>query len=181
MNNELENSEKFIYQKVGKKTGFSVSSDYFEAVETNFSVRLFEEKNTKKVAFETPLNYFNEVEDRVLEKVLVTKKEVKVISFKQKVLMMIPIAAAASILLFIGINSFNPGDSAPLTFESVTDNEIETWLESNSNSINTDNITTIFSNEELLENDFAFTNIKDASIEDYMYSNDDLTIINELY
>lgn len=181
MNNELKNSESFINQKVGKKTGFTVSSNYFEEIENNFSIRLFEENNNKKAAFETPLNYFGKLEDTILGKIKEEKAVIKVITFKQRVLKMIPLAAAASVVLFIAINSFNFNKPNPVNFDSITDAEIENWLESNSNNINQEDIATAFSDGDLIDTDFAFTNINDTNIENYIYSNDDLTILNELY
>ena len=181
MNKELENSEQFINQMVGKETGFSVSKNYFDEIEDNFSARLFEENNIKKATFEIPENYFNNLEDSILQKIILDKDSIKIFFLRQKVLKMIPLTAAAAILLFIGLTTFNFDKTTPLTFDSISDNEIENWLEKNSDSINSEDIITIFSEDNFLESDFAFTDIEDEYIERYIYSNDDLTIINELY
>jgi hypothetical protein len=181
MNKELENSEQFINQMVGKETGFSVSKNYFDEIEDNFSARLFEENNIKKATFEIPENYFNNLEDSILQKIILDKDSIKIFFLRQKVLKMIPLTAAAAILLFIGLTTFNFDKTTPLTFDSISDNEIENWLEKNSDSINSEDIITIFSEDNFLESDFAFTDIEDENIERYIYSNDDLTIINELY
>ena len=121
MNKELENNEKFIHQVVGKDTGFSVPQNYFEEIEDSFSTYLFEEKNSKKTTFEIPNNYFNTLEDNILDKVLVNKKPIKVISLKQRILKRVPLIAAAVVILFIGLNSFNFGEQALPTFDAITD------------------------------------------------------------
>lgn len=178
MINETSHSEKFIQQKAGKETGFRVSKNYFETLEDDFSIRLFEEKNRKPPAFETPVDYFNTLENSILKR---TTKEPKVISLKNRFLQIIPFAAVASVVIFIGINSFQFGDIGVVNFDSITDNEIENWLENNSSNSITEDIVSIVSEAELLENEFAFTNISDSTIESYLYTNEEITIIQELY
>ncbi|MDA9339668.1 hypothetical protein N9Q68_01715 [Polaribacter sp.] len=181
MNKEIENSEQFINQVVGKKTGFFVSENYLEEIEDNFATHLFAEKNTKKTVFEIPSNYFNTLEAKILEKTVVNKESIKVISFKQRILKVVPLLAAAAVILFIGINSFNFEKKLQPTFDSITDIEMENWLENNSNNINSEDIVMVFSEDDFLEIDFAFTSIEDVNIERYIYTSDDLTILNELY
>ena len=181
MNKELENSEQFIHQVVGKKTGFSVPKNYFEEIEDNFSTYLFEEKNTKKTTFEIPNNYFNMLEDTILNKVVVNKNHVKVISLKQRILKRVPLIAAAAVILFIGLNSFNFGEQVLPSFDAITDIEMENWLEDNSGNINSEDIVMVFSEDDLVEIDFAFIEIEDINIERYISANDNLTILNELY
>lgn len=181
MNKELENNEKFIHQVVGKDTGFSVPQNYFEEIEDSFSTYLFEEKNSKKTTFEIPNNYFNTLEDKILDKVLVNKKPIKVISLKQRILKRVPLIAAAVVILFIGLNSFNFGEQALPTFDAITDIEMENWLDANSNNINSEDIVMILSENDLSDIDFAFTEIEEINIERYISINDDLTILNELY
>ena len=181
MNKELENNEKLIRQLVGKDTGFSVPQNYFEEIEDSFSTYLFEEKNSKKTTFEIPNNYFNTVEENILHKVLVNKKTIKVISLKQHILKRVPLIAAATIILFIGLNSFNFGEQALPTFDAITDIEMENWLEHNANNINTEDIVLILSENDLSDINFAFTEIEEINIERYISANDDLTILNELY
>ena len=178
MNNEIKNSENFIYQKVGKESGFKVSKNYFETIEDNFAIRLFEENINQHPGFETPEGYFDTLEDSLLRKVNIKSK---VISLRQKLIQIIPLAAVASVLLFIGINSFQFESTTALSFENITDDAIENWLENNSSSIHTEDIATIVSEVELLDNDFAFTDITDDTIENYLYSSEDATVIQELY
>ena len=180
MNKELENNEKFIHQVVGKDTGFSVPQNYFEEIEDSFSTYLFE-KNNKKTTFEIPNNYFNTLEDKILDKVLVNKKPIKVISLKQHILKRVPLIAAAVVILFIGLNSFNFREQALPTFDAITDIEMKNWLDANSNNINPEDIVMILSEIDLSDIHFAFTKIEEINIERYISANYDLTILNELY
>jgi len=181
MNKELKNSEKFIYQVVGKETGFSVPQNYFEEIEDNFSTHLFEEKNSKKITFEIPNNYLNTIEDKILLKVVVNKKPIKVISLKQRILKRVPLIAASVVILFIGLNSFNFEVQALPTFDVISDVEMENWLDHNANNINIEELGIIFAEDDLLDIDFAFTEIEEINIERYISNNDDLTTLNELY
>jgi hypothetical protein len=181
MNKELENSEQIIYQVVGKETGFSVPQNYFETIEDQYSARLYEVKSTMKGEFEIPENYFNNLEDMILQKIVVEKGLAPVISIQQRILKLIPLSAAAAVVLFIGVNSFNFGDQAPPSFDAITDIEMENWLDNNSNSLSSDDIVMVFSEGDLTEIDFAFTEIEDINIERYISNSDDLTILNELY
>jgi hypothetical protein len=91
---------------------------------------------------------------------------------------MIPYAAAASIVLFISLNSFVFTTDEELTINSLTDTEIEYWLDSN--TLNTNDISIVLEDELLKENDFYFTTIKDETIEDYINSIDSTTLLNEI-
>tara|TARA_B110000091_G_scaffold212773_1_gene260302 strand:+ start:1428 stop:1973 length:546 start_codon:yes stop_codon:yes gene_type:complete len=181
MNKELRNSEQFINQMVAKETGFSVPQSYFDEIEDHYSALLFEAKNTKKTIFEIPDNYFNTLEDIILEKIEVEKDSAPVISFQQRILKAVPLSAAATVVLFIGLNSFNFGDQKQPTFDTISAIEMENWLDNNSSNINSEDFVMVFSEDDLLEIDFAFTEIEDINIERYISANDDLTILNELY
>ena len=77
MKNELENSIKYISQKTGRKSGFSVPKDYFNGIEDGFLLKLSEEDLPKKTAFKIPKDYFSNLEDQILDKVSInTSKEV---------------------------------------------------------------------------------------------------------
>lgn len=178
MENELENSIAFINNKAGKESGFSVPSNYFDNLEENISVKILEESLDKENAFNVPESYFNNLEDNILGKINPKEKEIKVISLKSKVLKLIPYAAAASIALFIGLNSFVFNANEQITIDHITDNDLEYWIDSN--ALNTNDIAAILENEILEENEFTFTEIKDESIEDYIISIDNTSLLNEL-
>ena len=181
MKKEFENSEKMIHQVVGKDTCFAVPKNYFEKIEDHFSLYLFEEKNTKKTNFEIPTNYFNTLEDSILQKVIVPKNPVKVISLKQRILKRVPLIAAAVVVLFIGLNVFNFEEQASPTFEAITAVEMENWLDHNANNIITEELGIMLAEDDFLNIDFVFTEIEEINIEHYISTNHDLTILNELY
>lgn len=178
MENKIKHSEDFITKKVGKQSVFSVPTSYFDNVELDISAKIITEKFDKKAAFEIPEQYFNHLENTILDKVSTTKEKTKVISFKDRLLKTIPYAAAASILLFIGLNTFIFNSDKEVTFDSVSNDEIEYWLEDN--TISTNEVVTILGDEILDENSFAFTNINDDHIEDYINSIDNTSLFDEL-
>mmetsp|Transcript_19498 Transcript_19498/g.22582 ORF Transcript_19498/g.22582 Transcript_19498/m.22582 type:complete len:180 (+) Transcript_19498:589-1128(+) len=178
MDNELKNSINFINKKIGQKSGFSSPTNYFDNLEEEISVKIVEDNFDKERAFNVPELYFKGLEDDILTKVSSKEKEPKIISFKNKVLKLIPYAAAACIALFIGLNTFVFNASEQITIDNISDIELEYWLDTN--TINTIDITEILENEIFEENDFSFTEIQDESIEDYINSIDNTSILNEL-
>jgi hypothetical protein len=178
MENEIINSENYINNKVGQKTGFSAPSNYFDTLEDVIASKISEENLPKETAFKTPENYFSNLEDSILAQVTSKEKEVKVISFKDRILKFIPIAAAASVVLFISLNSFVFNADEEMTLDALSDNDIEYWLDAN--TLNTNDIAAILEDDILEENEFSLTDIKDESIEDYINSIDNTSLLNEL-
>lgn len=178
MKNEIKHSEDFITRKVGKQSGFSVSSDYFDDVAQNIDAKILLENFDKKTAFKVPDNYFDCLDNEILNAVSPAKKTTKIVSFKDRFLKVIPYAAAASILLFVGLNTFIFNSDKEFTFDSISDADIEFWLEEN--SVSTIEVATILSDEILDVNSFTFTNINDEHIEDYINSIDNSSLLDEL-
>ena len=177
MNTEIKNSENYISKKTGKDTGFSTPTDYFTTLEDALFTKLAEENLSKENGFKVPENYFNNLENQILEKVTAPIKETKIISFKDKVLKIIPFAAAASLLLFIGLNSFVFNTDEELTIDSLSDADLDYWLDSN--TLNTNDIAFVLEDDILEVGDFYFSTIKDETIEDYINSIDNTALINE--
>jgi hypothetical protein len=178
MENELKHSVLYINNKVGKKTGFSAPTDYFDNLQDSIQAKLAEESFSKKSAFKVPENYFDTLENNVLVRISSEEKETKIISFKERIFKMIPIAAAASIILFIGLNSFVFNTNDEITLDSLSNNDIEYWLDTN--TFHSSDISTVYEDDILDENEFLFTEIKDESIEDYISLIDDPSLLNEL-
>jgi peroxiredoxin family protein len=178
MENEIKHSESYIYQTVGTKTSFSTPSNYFDGLEQIIEAKISEEKFSKETAFEVPEHYFEALESSILSKVSSTTKQTKIISLKNNIYKIIPFVAAASIMLFIGLNSFVFNTNDHLSLESLSSNDLEYWLEVN--TLSTDDIATILEDDILEVNEFYFTDIKDKSIEEYMNSLDSNTLWNEL-
>lgn len=178
MENELENSIEFINKKAGSATGFSVPSNYFENLEEEINVNLVQDGFNKDIAFQVPGSYFNKLDETILKNISETEKERKVISLKNKVFKLIPYAAAACILLFVGLNSFVFNSNEQVSIDNISDIEIENWMDIN--DINTSEIAVILEDEIIEEYEFSFTEIKDESIEEYINSIDNSSLLNEL-
>ncbi|ARV14547.1 hypothetical protein [Polaribacter sp. SA4-12] len=178
MENKIKNSEEYLSSILGKKSGFSIPKNYFSTTEDAIEAKLAEETFTKEKGFTIPDSYFKELENDILAKVTSTKKETKVISFKERVLKFIPIAAAASVILFIGLNSFVFNKTEELTLDSLSDVDIEYWLDSN--TLNTNDVTLILQDDVLDDDDFYFATLEDENIEDYINSIDNSSILEEL-
>lgn len=178
MENKIKHSLNFINKKMGNEPVFSVPKDYFEGLEFDIESKIAEENFHKETAFKIPAAYFSTLEDRILEDASIYKKPIKVISFKDRILKAIPFAAAASIILFIGLNAFVFNSDNELTVDAISDNDIEYWL--NENTAYTNDIAAFFEDDILDENTFSFTQIKDQDIEDYINSIGNSYFLNEL-
>lgn len=178
MENELKHSIDFIKKKTSNKTGFSIPENYFNALEKDIETKIIEESFNKKTPFKVSNSYFDDIESIVLEKTVNYENTSKVINFKQRVLQIIPYAAVASIILFIGLNTFIFTPEETVSFDTISDTEIEYWL--NENSISTNEIATLLENEIADENIFSFTNIDDDIYEDYINSIDNAAFLDEL-
>ncbi len=172
MSKELKHTLDFLNQKVGKKAGFSTPKNYFNEVEENLATSIFTNSLPKESAFTTPTNYFDTLDDALLSKL--NTKEVKVITLRKRVLQYIPIAAAASVLLFIGINYFN---SQKITFEDITIADIESWYEEGYAEPDTEALTMALNTSDLEED--LFSSISSESLEDYLITIDAPLLLNE--
>lgn len=179
MNEELKNSEQFIFEKAGKTSNFTAPNNYFDSVEDSFLLKLAEKNLPKNYGFNVPKNYFDEIENVVLSKVSHQKKETKLISFKEKILRIIPLAAAASILLFVGLNSFVFNVEKKLTIDSISDADIENWI--TANNLHYNDVALVLQEDILKDNEFSMANIKNETIEEYIISTDNTTLLNEGY
>ncbi|WP_405606032.1 hypothetical protein [Polaribacter sp. Asnod1-A03] len=179
MENKIKNSEEYLNSILGKKSGFSVPKNYFDSIEDIIDIRIAEENLSKENGFNVPDAYFKNLEDNILAKVTVTtEKETKVVSLKTKLFKIIPFAAAASIILFIGLNSFIFNQTEELNLDSLSENDIENWLDFN--PMNTNDIALVLQEDILNENDFSFSSIEDETIEDYITSIDNSSLFDEL-
>ncbi|XRE44409.1 hypothetical protein ACIVBQ_002613 [Tenacibaculum discolor] len=176
MNEKLKHTIDFINQQVGKDCGFSTPQNYFEEVEETINTSIFIDSLPKNKAFNTPDSYFDDIEAQIQSK-LTTEQitETKVISLRKRVLQYIPVAAAASVLLFIGINYFN---TQKITFEDITITDIESWYENGYGDIDNSELAVTLNTSELDEDILA--SISDETLEDYLDSVDTPTLINEI-
>ncbi|MBG7613015.1 hypothetical protein IU405_12230 [Polaribacter sp. BAL334] len=178
MKKELKNSIDYLDTKTAKNSGFSVPTNYFteleEAVFTEISTTSF----PKETGFATPDDYFISLENRILDSISVTKKETTVIQFKNRIFKFIPYVAAASIALFITLNSFFFKETTTFSLDSVSQNDIENWLDSKTFT-NTE-IANVLGDEFLNLNDFSFAELKTETLEDYITTIDTQELLNEI-
>lgn len=179
MNKELKNSVDFINQQVGKKTGFDIPENYFNGIEEKIATTIFSEGLAKENAFKTPPNYFNSVEDDIFTKLNLNnkEKEVKVISIRKRILQLVPIAAAASVLLFIGLNYINK--TSTVTFDDITLADVESWYENGYGDTNNEELAIAFNSSTIEDND-SLSSISDENLEEYLNDIDSSDFINEI-
>jgi hypothetical protein len=103
-----------------KGTGFTIPKGYFVSLES---------KVLSKVSLDIPTDYFDNLENKVFKRIeKEVKYPVKVISLRQKIIRRYaPLLAAASVVLFIGLNFYN--NSNTLSFDSLDSTAINNWLE----------------------------------------------------
>lgn len=179
MENGNQNSINYINKKTGGKSGFSVPSGYFETIEDSFTTKLKEKHFTKAKGFETPDSYFETIEDVILAKVSSTKKETKVISLKQRIFKMIPLAAAASIVLFIGLNTFIFNRTEANPFDQLADSEVENWVSNHINLIQDTDIALTYTDIDFDESELIPNSISHDELENYLSNQDNISLILE--
>jgi hypothetical protein len=177
MKDKLQRSEEYLNKKAGRSTGFSVPSNYFDTVESSFSTKQKENNFVKEKGFEVPDSYFNKLEDNILAKVSPTKKETPVISLKKR----LSIAAAASIILFIGLNSFIFNNSEEDPFNKLTDSEIESWIANNINLINDSDFAITYADIDFDEDLVLPNSISNDELENYLNDQEDISLTLENY
>lgn len=177
MEKELKNSIDFINKKAGKTSGFSVPSNYFDELDDTIIAKIATSNFSDETGFKTPDDYFLNLEDRILESVSKEQKQSKVINFKARIFKAIPYLAAASIALFITFNSLIFKNTSSFTLDSISENDIENWLEFN--TFNTNDIATVLGDDFLNMNDLSFAQLKTENLEDYLYSIDSETLLIE--
>lgn len=180
MKDNLNNSEDFLKSVLHKDTGFSAPKNYFSEAEDSFSSFLSEDKLPKENGFTVPENYFDALENSIIKKV-VPQKGVKVISLKSMLLKYIPIAAAASVALFLSLNYLNPWNTEEVSFETLAQSDIENWVIENSNELSDQDFVALLHSAIVNENDFALTDIKNDDIEEYIIYSEDISLLNENY
>lgn len=179
MNKKIKNNTDFITNITGKKTGFTAPKGYFDSLEDEIFAKKISQNFSKTSGFKTSEKYFENFENQILTKFDLPSKKTKVIAFKEIVLQVIPYAAAAIIILFIGFNSLSFEIDTTTNLNKISETEIENWF--NDTNFDTDDISVILKDVLLEENSFSLTSLKDKNIEDYILSKDDAYLYTEIY
>ena len=174
MDNNKKHIIKGLTSNLEGKSGFTTPKNYFDDVEDSFFTKVSESKLPKQTGFEVSTSYFDNLEETILDK-LNPKKEVKVISFKDRVLKFIPIAAAASVVIFISINFFFKNTST-VTLDDISTTEIESWYENGYGEINNNDLVLSFDDEDFDDDELLISSINDADIENYLDNIDPSTL-----
>lgn len=172
MEEQIKHSENYIKKIVGKETGFSIPKNYFSDVDTDIHAKVLKSKIGNTNLYEVPKDYFDKVDEEILGKVSL---KVVQIGFRKKLIKFIPYAAAACILLFIGLNKFVFTNTNSI--DNLSDVDLEYWLESN--PISTLEIVDVLKTDLLQENDFTLATLEDSSIEEFIENYDDISMLNE--
>lgn len=172
---DLEN--RLFEEKLPNTNGFSIPANYFENLENEILSKVSEKSIPKQEKpNDIPDGYFDSLEDAIFEKLKKEEepvKEVKVISFYERIQKVIPVAAAASVILFIATYFFNGTTSSNIEFEET---EIVSWFENGYGEANSYELAMLFTNEELAEEEFT-VNVSDDNIEEYFNTIDTSTLI----
>lgn len=155
--------------------GFTTPDKYFTSVADDFFTRLTESTLPETSGHHVPNNYFDTLEDTIIAKLDVPHKPPKVISLRRRILQFIPAAAAASVLLFVGINYF----SGPITINDISATEIEAWYENGYGDVDNSDFVNIFDTTDFEEEDLLTINIDDNELENYLNTIDDSILLNE--
>lgn len=178
--NELESDviSKKTTETFPDTNGFSIPKNYFNALENELIERISEISLPKKVNVGgVPEGYFESLEDSILgkikeEEIEEAKKEVKVISLSQRIRKYIPVAAAASVLLFVATYFFIPTTEVG----EVTIAELDDWFESGYGETNSYELAMLFTTDDFSEEDLS-VNVSDDTLEEYFNTIDTSTLI----
>jgi len=151
-----------------QSTGYTFPENYFSEVEDKIIHQTVKDRAT---GFHTPDNYFNELENILIQKL--PNKKTKIVNLKRSVLIT-AFTAAASLLLFFGLNNFLFKKNE-YNIESIQIAEIENWIDEDLISFNSYEIDDTFNDVELvIENDYSdeileyldYTDVENLIIED---------------
>jgi len=185
---EFKNIAPKLYELQQLDSGFMIPKNYFGTVEDTVFLKLSEGKLNRKNPFKTPENYFSTIEDRVFDKIQSGEKETafsipkgyfdtvednvfkklhtktKAIDFKTRFIKtFLPIAAAASLLLFVTLQLLNNNNDNTDLFANMELSEIENWIDNGSLEFDSYQIAAVYND----------TDLEDIEL-DQQYSDDNL-------
>lgn len=163
-----------------KGMGFDLPKDYFEQLETNIELAEMEASLPETTGFNVPTGYF-EAFDEVLFNKVQESSTVKVIPLYQRTWFRVTTSIAACLLIGFFIVNYNNGASSD-SFDKldIAAYEITDYFENNTTSLDTEDVASLLTDEELdeisLENDI----LNASNIEDYLLENlDDTSLLIE--
>ncbi len=158
-------------KKTSKHKDFKVPKDYFNSFTSKLFNKIAEEETIsipKNNSFKTPEDYFTNLDSSILKKIADVEKT-KVIPLKSyKKYYYAAIGIAACVLLLV---KFNLNKSTTITFDAVTNSEIETYFDINDVGLTSYEIAEVIPVHELDMNDILSKNLKEENILDYLDNN----------
>lgn len=173
MNQNQKHTRKFLQDLKKEESSFLVPENYFDHFEDYLDSRLFEEQLPNEIPFQVPDSYFTSLEQEVLSKVSIKQK--KVITLKRTILTMIPTAAAACVLLFIGLNYFT--ETTTSTFETISTADLEEWYDENYEDYSMQYIDSDFELSPVLDEDIS---LSDDDIFEYFTNTETTNLLTEI-
>ncbi len=176
--NELESEivSKKATANLPDFNGFSTPQNYFNELEDDLLERIPEISLPNKTNIGgVPEGYFDSLEDSILNKIKneqESDKEIKVISLSKRIRKYIPVAAAASILLFIATYFIIPIESGEVTIA-----ELDDWFENGYGDTNSYELAMLFTTDDFSEDNLS-DNVNDDTIEEYFNTIDTSTLID---
>ncbi len=179
MNTDTKHSEDYLNSIFKNKDPFKTPTAYFRNIEDRVLTQLREEQLPNEHSYNVPSNYFEEFEDRLLAHSELSKRKPAVIPLKSRILRFIPAAAAACVVLFIGLNYvFTNTDT---TFDSISSEALELWFQENTLDVNPRDLFEFvdadFTENDLLEDD---NTISDEDIVAYLETMSDSSLLTAI-
>ena len=187
---ELKNIAPELYKLKQLETGFEVPKGYFESLEDGVLLKISTSNFDKELPFKTPKNYFETIEDKVITTVKSNEQEnnfsipenyfetiedrvfekinqePKVINIKTKfVRTFLPIAAAASLLLFLTLK-LSDNKSPQDHLANLESSEIENWINNGDLELNSFEIASVYEDENF--DDLELNQLNDDKLVEYL-------------
>ena len=147
-----------------KKTGFKTPQDYFKNFEDDILNDIKLKETISNSGFNAPKDYFETLEERVMDKVSANKTP-KIISLFNKRNLLYASSIAAAVLLLITLNTFNKD----VSWNKLDSETVENYMIQE--DITSYEIASLFSEEDLKEENFVTHNLNTEHVETYLLNN----------
>lgn len=157
------------------KSGYKTPDNYFNDFDDKLMSSLFLDDLDNEQPYTTPKNYFESIENNIFSKLDIKTEKTKVIPLYKKVIKLIPLSAAAIVILFLSLNHFlNTPDN---NFEDITIADIESWYNEGYEITYNDELALALNTTDI--NDNLLDQIDETNIEDYLNNINDPLLIND--
>ena len=155
-------------ERGNQRKGFHVPDDYFDSLDGKLMSRINQDS---KKGFRVPENYFAEFE--VKPSKISEQKGIDRLK-RPQVKRLLWIAAAASILLFFGVN-YTKNDPSKLDWNELEQSEIVSWIESDLSGLDAYDLAEAYPETELSEttisNEELNTYLNEIELDEILYEN----------